>query len=191
MGTANSDNAATNQTVDNFFGVVDSTLGGNYGDVAYLVNSVFCPDDLPNPTRPSVGITDHGPNFIGKQEIRGLFTQLFTSFPTLRIQQIPNSQGRFFSRDGQTTAIGIRATFSGEYQAPWFKKDKGKGDKKSHYSKPLSDIAIHSASLMSTTIPMFLVFTFGDPSHTSQISQASMYLDRYRFIADLTPPVTP
>ena len=190
MGTANSDNASNNQMLDSFFGVFDPA-SGTYGPnniTPVLINNVFCPNDnANNPTVPGVGITDHGPNFIGVAEVTKLFTQLFTSFPDLALTQVPNSAGRLYSRDGQPTTIGIRATFSGTFTQPWFLKDRTKKDKDSHYSKPLSDIPVFANSLLSTTIPAFVVFVFGgNAAYPTYVSQVSIYLDRYMFIADLT-----
>ena len=203
MGTANSNNPNYDQKLDNFFGVFDPTNStGHYGDLNYLVQNqnVFCPDNPPkNPTIPSVGITDHGPNFTGAAEITTLFQQLFNSFNppqplqpgqlALAITQYPNATGRLYSPDNQPTTIGIRAILQGTYVQPWFQKDKKKKDKDSHYSKPLSDIPVFASAQMNLNqIPGFVVFTFGDNAHPYSVSQVSMYLDRYRFITDLTVP---
>lgn len=73
---------------------------------------------------------------------------------------------------------------------PWFQKDKNKKDKDSHYSKPLSDIpTFANAQLTLNQIPMAVVFFFGDVKNQHSVSQVSMYLDRYRFITDLTTRV--
>ncbi len=113
----------------------------------------------------------------------------------LSITQVPdpttNSPGRLYSPDTQQTTIGVRAIFQGTYVQPWFQKDKNKKDKDSHYSKPLSDIPVFQNALMNLNqIPGVVVFTFADPNNQYSVSQVSMYLDRYRFITDLTASVS-
>ena len=190
MGTANSDSVSNNQILDGFFGVVDQSLNtGNYGNVTWLMNNVFCPNDSnSNPTMPGVGITDHGPNFIGSTEVTKLFNQLFLSFPNLAFHQVPNNQnGRLFSRDNRPVTIGTRAMLTGTFSNPWFPKDPTKKDKDSHYSKPLSDIPIFQNNLQSTKTAAFVVFVFASTNYPNLVSQVSIYLDRYRFMADLMP----
>ena len=59
-----------------------------------------------------------------------------------------------------------------------------------NYSKPLSDIPVFQNALMNLNqIPGVVVFTFADPANQYSVSQISMYLDRYRFITDLTATV--
>jgi hypothetical protein len=206
MAIANSNNANNNTKLDNFFAVF--TYGnGNYGNVPFLFlnQNVFCPDDRPNnPTIPGVGITSHGPNFYGQVDITNLFDQLFTSFnpPNLQPGQDPlsitqlldpttNTPARLYSPDNQLTTIAVRATLKGTYVQPWFQKDKNKKDKDSHYSKPLSDIpTFPNARMGLNSIPMVVVFFFGDTNNPNSVSQVAMYLDRYRFVTDLTPPVS-
>jgi hypothetical protein len=205
MGTANSNNGNYDPKVDNFFAVF-TPANGNYGNINYLFlnQNVFCPDSPINkPTIPGVGITSHGPNFYGQADITNLFNQLFLSFNppqggqsplsiTQVLDQTTNTPGRLYSPDTQQTTIGVRAIFQGTYVQPWFQKDKNKHDKVSHYSKPLSDIPVFQNALMTLNqIPGVVVFTFGDPNNQYSVSQVSMYLDRYRFITDLTPPVNP
>ena len=203
MGTANSNDPKYDQKLDNFFGVFDPTNTSYYGDVKYLFQSqnVFCPDNSAKKI-PSVGITDHGPNFTLAADITTLFQQLFTSFNppsplqpgqlALAITQYPSAAGRLYSPDNQPTTIGVRAIFEGTYVQPWFQKDKSKKDKDSHYSKPLSDIPVFAKNQNNLNqIPGFVVFTFGDSAHQYLVSQVSMYLDRYRFITDLTAGLSP
>jgi hypothetical protein len=185
----NSDSTATNLAVDNFFKVVDSALrDANYGVVTWLMQNAFSPDNAGNGT-PQVGISGHGPNFIGATEVAALFDKFFFSFPDFRIAQGmlaqggPTLTGRLYARDADAPpTIGLRVTLMGTYSQPWFKKKKGIKDKKSHYSKPLSDIPADSSQV--TTLEGFAVFSFAN----NLISQLSIYLDRYKLSTDLLPP---
>ena len=187
----NSDSAATNLAVDNFFKVVDSALqDANYGSVTWLMQNAFSPDNAGNGT-PDVGISGHGPNFVGAADVAALFDKFFFSFPDFRMAQGmlmpqggPTLTARLYARDADVPpTIGVRVTLMGTYSQPWFKKKKNVKDKKSHYSKPLSDIPADGSQV--TTIEGFAVFSF---DATNLISQLSIYLDRYKLSTDLLPP---
>src|ERR1700728_994887 len=83
MAQANSDNAGANATLDLFFSVFTANSGpGTYKNVNTLINNVFCADD-PAAGIPWVGIAHHGPQFRGALAVRGLYDQIFTSFPDI------------------------------------------------------------------------------------------------------------
>jgi hypothetical protein len=186
----NSDNNATNLTVDNFFNVVDSALGNvNYGMTPYLMQYVFCADV--GAGTPSVGISGHGPNFVGAGHVTNLFDKFFDSFPDFRMAQgmlmpkgAPSLTGRLYARDADAPpTIGVRVTLTGTFTRPWFRKKQKIKDKISHYSKPLSDIQADGTQV--TTIEGFAVFSF---DNKSLVSQLAVYLDRYKIMTDLLPP---
>jgi hypothetical protein len=161
------------------------------GKIADLIG-LFCKDDAKTPTIPTVGITDHGPNFTGVDDITDLFTQIFTSFPNILLQyaSFPNAPKNYppllYSDDKYTPpTIAVQTTLvTGPYVADWFKHPSGGSKKKDHFSPPLSNISHIPGKPASTTIPVAAVFSFvGDKSY--KISQLSLYLDRWRFQADL------
>src|SRR5271169_3331010 len=80
--------ASNDQTLNVFFDVVNgtnlsnTTVGTtNYQDSQYLIDHVFCGNDLPLPY-PWVGITDHGPQFQGSAQVKILLDELFLCFDT-------------------------------------------------------------------------------------------------------------
>lgn len=197
-----SDTPGINATINTFFGVM-TTGNPNYLQADYLVTNVFCPNN-PNPTPPrppapttaipQVGITSHGPNFFGQDDILVLFNKLFTSFPDdLTFAEYPNTTtARLFARDAYTPpTVSVRGFLKGTLKAPWFQKTN-QADINSHYSKPLSDIPPvpgNFQALQGKGIPVSAVFIFGDPNpnNANLVSHLSLYLDRYRFITDLLP----
>ena len=139
---------------------------------------------------PNVGISGHGPNFVGAADVAALFDKFFFSFPDFRMTQgVLTPQGgttltaRLYARDSDAPpTMGTRVTLLGTYSQPWFKKKKKVKDSKTHYSKPLSDIPADGS--MTTTLEGFGVFSFDG----GKISQLSVYLDRYKLSNDLLPP---
>ena len=182
----------TDATLDNFFKVTDPAQGSpHFKDYNWLVQNVFCPDSGP-PQIPGVGITGHGPNFIGSVAVSLLFQTFFNSFPDIAFAEYPSSNARLYSKAGLTT-IGLRAFLNGTFQAPWFQKQTGMQDKDSHYSKPLSYIRPQQVRPADTITPSkemgiaaAAVFIFNDANHPTLVSHLSIYLDRYRFISDLS-----
>jgi hypothetical protein len=189
MGRANIDNGA-NATVDKFFEVLGDPKTGNYLNLDYLMQYVFCPDANGPPQIPTVGVAMHGPSFTGAADVRRLFKTFFTSFPDMTFTQYPDKTARLYSRDGyRPPTIGIAANLNGTYQKPWFYKEK-KGDRDTHYSKPLSDIIPvrgNFQSIWQPGIAAFAQFAFGDERNPTLVSQLSIYMDRYRFMSDLVP----
>jgi hypothetical protein len=95
MAQANSDNAGVNATLDRFFSVLNpNSSAGTYKNVNILMNDVFCPV---GGGYPWVGIANHGPQFRGA-DVRGLYEQIFTSFPDGFTRMTPGSLRRLASR---------------------------------------------------------------------------------------------
>jgi hypothetical protein len=186
MGVADSNNPANNTVLDNFFSVINDRGGPNYHNVPWLMQNVFCPNNA-RLKIPAVGITSHGPNFIGRAEVEALFNRLVASFRNLSLTQVPDSTGRLYSADDTPVQIGVRTLLTGSYVHPWFQKTR-QDDSVSHYSKPLSDIPVFPENPQSMVIPAFAVFTFADPKNPHLVSHWSLYLDRYKMATDLTPP---
>jgi hypothetical protein len=152
--------------------------------VATIVPVFFCTDAM---GPPSVGITSHGPNFVSVTAVTLLFNQLFTSFPDLTLTEQNGYTPRLYSATG-TPTISVTTTLQGSYQSLWFSKDKNKKDKDSHFSKPLSDIAPQPKSPQTTSIPAIAIFALNVTNAAAPlITQLSVYMDRYRFEADLKP----
>jgi hypothetical protein len=185
---------ATDDTVSAFFSTIASFTAGTSDTpttVNTLINTIFCPaDNSTNPPSPSVGITTHGPNFIGVPDVTLLFTQLFSSFPDISLTEV-NKKRRMDSRNGAPAVMIATPTYlQGTYSVKWFAKDPSKKDSESHYSKPLSDIipgSPNSKFLQTKKIPAYAVFSFASAAAPTLISQLSLYLDRYSFIRDLHP----
>jgi hypothetical protein len=190
-GNPNSDSAANNAALTNFITTFSApiTAGNPIATKVTNLQNLFAADSGgPPPTAPGVGIASHGPNFTSQADIGILFTRLFTSFPDLTLKE---KQGfpRLYSLDAFAglPTIGTATTLQGTFQSAWFPKVKGQKDTVSHYSKPLSDIIPNAGSFQSTKIPAFAVFALDGSTGTVKISQLSIYMDRYRFKADLEP----
>jgi hypothetical protein len=195
MGDPNSDSGPNNAALTNFITVFSAPITGAnpIGTKVAGLQSLFAADSGGTPpTAPGVGIASHGPNFTGQVEIGVLFTRLFTSFPDLTLKE-KQAFPRLYSLDAYTglPIIGTATTLQGTFQSAWFPKVKGKKDTESHYSKPLSDLIPNAGNFQSTKIPAFAVFALDGSTGTVKISQLSMYLDRYRFKADLEPAADP
>jgi hypothetical protein len=166
-------------TVANFFNVF--TPGDpHYEDIPWLMNN-FCAQAGPpgNPTRPTVGIAGAaggiGPQFAGTQKVTDLFTQLITSFPTLRY----STSGPFCYSGDQNTIIVQTLLVTGNYAVPWFPGNHYA------YSKPLSDI---DASGKSSDVPTCAVFIFNPPvTGDNKIVRLAIYMDRWQMSVDLWP----
>lgn len=205
MGQANSDNNQNNGTLDKFFAVF--TSGGTPAQRATALTNLFCQDGQPdpqgNPTIPAVGITQHGPNFVGRNEVGLLWTQFTTSFQNFLIEPaqlaLPGLANdveapRLYSNDGYPPKvkpipmIGIQTILSGRFVQNWFQPPKATdADKKDRHSLPLSGIRPVSAAgggPLSVSIPACLVFAFDG---NGAITHLWAYLDRYRLSHFLDP----
>jgi hypothetical protein len=182
MAQANSDNAGINGTLDKFFSVFDASSGaGTYKNVDILMNNVFCADN--GAGLPWVGIASHGAQFRGAAAVRGLYGQIFTSFPDIwwgpSTTYPPTDVPRLYSNDAWAPpTVGVQTTMIGTLQQPWFQNP-------SHYSLPLSGIAVNKPP-KATNTPSFAVFVFGAQDPT-RVSQVSFYMDRYNQARDLQP----
>jgi len=159
-------------SLDDFLKVINEPTSANYHDINYLTNQLFCADD-PARKVPGVGITDYGPQFIGKSEVVELFRQLFKSFPDLEMTEARGAP-RLFSEDDNT--IGIQTTLSGMHAAEWFPRGH------IYFSPPLSGIHPDKHHVMK--VPACAVFTF---DANNKICRLAIYLDRYRMMRQLTP----
>lgn len=177
MANPNSDSASNNAAIDNFFKYFVAASEAN-------LLGLFTADAPGPPQIPSVGIANHGANFIGSADVKALFDRLFSSFPDLTLKEVDKTR-RLYSLDSYTgyQTVGAQATLKGTFQKMWFPKVPGTADSASHYSKPLSDIAPNQGNYLVTTIAVFAMFALSGNS----IAQISFYLDRYKFKADLEP----
>jgi hypothetical protein len=185
MAQANSDNAGTNGTLDRFFSVFTANSGaGTYRNVNILMTDVFCADN--GAGLPWVGIARHGPQFRGAAQVRGLYEQIFRSFPDIwwgesttypDLTRVP----RLYSNDAWAPpTIGVQTTMVGTLQEPWFPDDQDP-----RFSLPLS--GIQRATNKRADVPSFAVFVFSDAKDPTRVSQVSFYMDRYSQTRDLQP----
>ena len=161
--------------LDDFFKVLNDPESANHHDVDYLTSKVFCAEDAQH-KRPCVGITDHGPQYVGTGQVAELFRQLFKTFPDMALTVVPGAP-RLDSRSKyspRTTAV--QTTLSGTHAAKWFPQGH------QFYSPPLSNI--HPDKVHAMKIPACAVFSFDDHE---RISHLAIYLDRYRMMQQLTP----
>jgi len=178
-------------TVQALFAVFAS--GNSSAKKASDLKDLFCDDSNDNWGNPIpvVGITDHDPSFIGKDDILALFQELFASFPSISLDLAtlanrtmpPNFPPYLYSDNAYAPpTIGVQATLStGPFRKKWFPSGNP------HHSPPLSDITPNPAHPTQTTLPAALIFNFGGTTATCQypIMQLSIYTDRYRFLRDL------
>lgn len=184
-------------TLDAFFGVFGSGRT-DAQKVADLVG-LFCPDDnAQHPTIPAIGITHHGPNFVGVARVRKLWTQFFTSFRHFSIdvadltlpgqaQDIPAprlySKANYPTQQAPIPMIGVQTTLRGDFVHKWFQDADA--------SQPLSGIDPVPAGQdgpLPTIIYACTVFAFDRTSH--KITHLWAYLDRYKLSHDLRPGQT-
>jgi len=192
-------NAANNTAITNFITAFNAPLHANptpvqiQAKVATLL-LLFSPDAVA-PVVPSVGITNHGWNFQLVAGVTLLFTQLFTSFPDLTLNEENGVTPRLYSLDSYAglPTISVTTSLRGSYLNAWFPKT-GAADSSSHYSKPLSDIAPQANNpqvLKGRGIPAISVFGLNVTNPAAPlISLLSIYMDRYKFESDLKPGVT-
>jgi hypothetical protein len=192
MAQANSDNPGINGTLDKFFSVFSANSGaGTYKNVDILINEVFCVNN-PAAKIPCVGIATHGPQFPDAGAVRGLYNQIFTSFPdiwwgastsapaqtTAPVPPVPPAP-RLYSNDaGHPPTVGVQTTMVGTFKQLWFQDAQ-------RYSLPLSGIPV-STPPKATNTPSFAVFVFGAQDPT-RVSRVSFYMDRYNQGRDLQP----
>jgi hypothetical protein len=185
-------NAQNDATLDHFFNVINGVGTQHYQDLNYLMQQVFCPNANPTSAHPlgsipAVGITNHGPQFYGADQVRLMFDTLFTVFPNFQStpQLSPNvAAKRLYSHD--QTMIGIQTTLTGTQKAKWFQHTIAVAGKPDHYSPPISDI--EPDGTRSITLPVANVMTFDE---NGKIVQLSMYFDRYLMNSQLFTGVTP
>src|ERR1700722_11449221 len=81
--------ASSEDTVKEFLKVYGDKKYAHYHDAVYMTNNVFCPES--GTVKPSVGLSDYGPQFVGSAEVLALFQQIFTTFPNVLFQPLDDS----------------------------------------------------------------------------------------------------
>jgi hypothetical protein len=157
-----------NDTLDTFFKIL--TVGsGDYQQVDDMM-ALFCDDDHGKKI-PFVGLTDYGPSFQYKDDIRQLWTQLFLTFPDdFSLTEVPP---RGYSNAGPNTIL-VQTRLGGTHKADWFEPYTN-----NHYSPPLSGLAVTKKSM---NLPACAAFTF-DGAY--KITKIAIYFDRYRMAKTL------
>jgi hypothetical protein len=167
------------------------TKGGTYyGNVTWLMQNVFVPDDATPPTVPRLGLAASADpaatlQFVGVDDVTAFFTALLVdSFSQSSFYPVPNTMYCYSSPDGGKTIDGNTITAqarldTGLLQQPWYPKTF----KKNFYSLPLSDIDPDKKNKAVTTVPVCAVFTFDPGSH--KIKQLGAYMDRWQMAAEL------
>src|ERR1700687_4380838 len=88
-----------------------------------LMTNVFCPDGVDhNQKIPSVGLTHDGPQFLGADQVKDLFTKLFESFPDISLTPLTHTDYRLYSKTGPTR-IAFQARIRATHDQPWFAKN--------------------------------------------------------------------
>lgn len=156
---------ATNDgTLDLFLDILSQ--GSDYKNLNKLMSQVFCANVGSPPTAPWVGIANYGPQFVGVDAIRTLFSQIFfVTFPDVQFQPISNTY-RLYSSQGPDT-IAIQAMLSGTQVGFWFQHPS------LGFSPPISGI---TPSGKKMNVAACAVFTF---NNGHRVSQLSIYFDRY------------
>ena len=168
-------------TLNDFFRILAAPVPpaerNSNADADYLMTNVFCPDS-PDHYYPCVGITEHlrpvGPAFFGAANVRVLLVQLFTTFPDLALTSLPGEPRLYSHCSFSPKTIGVQTTLVGTHKAKWFQKPHPA------HSLPLSAIEVSNKKV---EIPAFAVFTF---DNNDRICQLAIYLDRYKFMTQLT-----
>ncbi len=163
---------SNNDTLNAFFEIINDDTSTKHHDVRQLTSQVFSAEN-PRQKIPSVGVTDHGPQYVGTADVAELFQKLFAAFPEMTLEPLRGAP-HLYSNDKNT--IAVQTTLKGRHHAEWFPP----GHK--FYSPPLS--TIHPDKVHVMDIPACAVFTFDDKH---RISRLSIYLDRYRMQQQLTP----
>ncbi|HEY1943862.1 MAG TPA: hypothetical protein VGH40_17260 [Roseiarcus sp.] len=158
-----------------FFEVLSDPKSPHHHDVDYLIGHVFSAEDGSRKV-PSVGITEHGPQYVGKAHVAELFQQLFTTFPDLTLTPLAGAPWLESPGGDSPRTVGVQAVLAGRHHAKWFPQGH------QFYSPPLSNI--HPDKVHTMKVPAFAVFTLDGED---RISQLALYLDRYRMMQQLTP----
>jgi hypothetical protein len=161
--------------VDQFFKVLNDSTFTNHHNVDYLTGKVFCAEDASHKF-PCVGITDHGPQYIGTANVAELFRQLFTTFPDLTLTPLHGAPRLESPAKYSPKTIGVQTTLTGRHHAKWFPPGH------QFFSPPLSNI--HPDKVHTMAIPACAIFSIDDHD---RISSLALYLDRYRMMQQLTP----
>jgi hypothetical protein len=160
---------------EEFLKVLNEIGGPHHHDVDFLTKDVFCKEDASRKI-PSVGITEHGPQYVGTAQVAELFRQLFTTFPDLTLAALPGAPWLESPPKHAPKTVGIQTVLAGTHLAKWFPQGH------QFYSPPLSNI--HPDKVHHMKIPAFCVFTLDD---RGRVSNLAIYLDRYRMMQQLTP----
>ena len=184
---------ANTDTINKFISVF--TAAQTPVQKAQSLVDLFCPNsaDAWAPPIPSVGITDHGPHFTGKQipntpilprTINVLFNRLLTwFFPNISLAPAvaPHRRRTFHLFLSSTNAYAPPTIYyqtnliTGPYHAKWFARG-------TQIAPPLSDIPANPSA--SVTIPACCIFTFNGGE---QIVQLAVYMDRWKLFTAFQP----
>jgi hypothetical protein len=158
------------------------------------VMSTFCQDDkTTNPNAPCVGITDHGPAFILRNDVSTLFQQLFSTFQNLTwnpvqatwAQQTAAMPSWAGTLGPVTNEVAVQFWLTGKYQNDWFQSGQ-------HASPPLSNLHNyqHGQNLgryrgdkTGMGLPGVAFFSFDSGAN---IRQLQIYIDRYALMQSIT-----
>jgi hypothetical protein len=162
---------SNDDTLKTFFEIFNDDASTKHHDARQLMSAVFCADNARHKL-PCVGVTDHGPQYVGAADVAELFQKLFTTFPEITLEPLRHAP-YLYSKDKKT--IAVQASLKGRHHADWFPP----GHK--FYSPPLSNIHPDKVHIMD--IPACAVFTFDD---SERVARLAIYLDRYRMQQQLT-----
>ncbi|HEY3718535.1 MAG TPA: hypothetical protein VGL41_00160, partial [Roseiarcus sp.] len=163
---------ANADTLRLFVDVINNPANPHFQDQDFLVDTYFCADNpAVNPLIPCAGITDHGPTFKGRADVKSLFQRLFATFRPMAWVPVPGAP----QLTGASN-IGIQMTVTGLFQGGWFPIGSG------HESAPLTQLAAATGKGLGRSrrdasgLPAFAVFTF---NAGTLIQQLQIYTDRY------------
>ena len=158
------------------------------------VMGTFCQDDTTaNPNAPCVGITDHGPGFVSRADVRTLFHQLFSTFQNLQWNSVqatwaaqPAAMPSWTGNLGPVTSeVAVQFWLTGKYQNDWFQSG-------AHASAPLSNLHNYThgqhlgrkrGNSTAMGLPGVAFFSFDSGP---QIRQLQIYIDRYALMQSIT-----
>jgi|HubBroStandDraft_4_1064222.scaffolds.fasta_scaffold274850_1 hypothetical protein len=182
----------SNDTLAAFLNTLNDA-GLQPGDKVRQLMGYFCPDtpnaNPPPKLFPCLGITDHGPAFLGVGEVADFFTQLFQTFPDMQWRDLS-------PRLTATNEIGIQMDVVGTYSGQWFQHPSPESKRQTHHSLPLSQLphnvrgnSLGKSASHHNGLPAFAIFSFQE--RTFKIQQLQIYLDRYAMMESIGLDWTP
>jgi hypothetical protein len=134
---------------------------------------------------PGVGITDHGPGFVGKADVAIFFKQLFTTFHDMQWTWPPAAMPAAPMLSDGANTFGFQMDVTGTFEKPWFPATSA------HHSLPLSQLTSGTHRHLGKRrgnadgVPASAFFTF-DGSAQFHIKQIAIYMDRYAMMQSIT-----